>query len=149
MSRASFPTLRVLAAGIAPCIALAGPAANPTAPYNEAVRVRDGVRSVVLPPPVPGYPSIRRPPSNSAFVRDHMVEHKDGLIQCTTYMYEPASCEPSDFGTVQRMRTWVVLRGGVWMTCAAPTLPTRCEPIRFVPKPGGAQVPPGSPKEVS
>ena len=101
-----------------------------TAPYNEAVRIVDGKRLVELPPPVPGYSKSRRPPPiSAAFRAGVLIEHSSGLVQCTWAMYERESCEPSDYGRVKRMRTWIVKRDGHWQGCVGLPTPTRCAPL--------------------
>lgn len=119
-----------------------------TAPYNEAVRIVGGQRIVELPPPVPGYSKTRRPPRiSAAFRAGVLIEHPRGLMQCTWMMYEPESCEPSDYGQVKRMRTWLVKRNGEWQGCVGLPTPTRCVQLNAKPV-TGAPFGPGLPAEV-
>lgn len=117
---------------------------GPTAVYNEAVKVIDGVRHVQLPPLsnddrvtfVSTLPPDKKPaespqqawlqgikwdtPERERYVGWIMVEASDGLVECIDALYHPNRCRPSTYGKKTLGRVWMVLRQSTWMLCADP-----------------------------
>jgi hypothetical protein len=118
------------AAASAPTTAQA--ALGPTVAYNEAVRIVGGKRVVQL---APRHPNPRRnrdvtkPGSPFGGDAHFMIEAPEGLVQCTVPFYDPAGCEPSNYGTLRKLRTWIVLRNGQWEGCVGLKTPERCRAV--------------------
>lgn len=117
---------------------------GPTAVYNEAVKVIDGVRHVQLPPLSnddrvafsAGLPPDKKPaespqqawlkgikwdtPERENQMGWVMVEAEQGLVECTDSVYHPKQCRPSTYGQKKLSRTWLVLLGDQWRLCVDP-----------------------------
>ncbi|WP_088278532.1 hypothetical protein [Ideonella sp. A 288] len=105
---------------------------------NEAVRVlADGTRTV-LTPPLPTTGPIR---STTPCRADggcnggpwHMVETKDGLVECTEAYARPGTCRKSTYGTAKLIRLWVVKIGDKWLQCQRPDTSSKCVDMRAPP----------------
>ncbi|NRF71369.1 hypothetical protein HLB44_30730 [Aquincola sp. S2] len=107
----------------------APPVLTATLPYNEAVRNANGKRQVELPPRNPHYPKLKIAKVGAPFGGNThwMIEGPDGLLQCTSTVVTAESCEPSDIGTVKKLRTWVVLMKGAWHACIGMAAPVKCQ----------------------
>lgn len=165
------PSSLLRLAGVATIAALAGaPDAHaerlgPTAVYNEAVKVIDGVRQVQLPPLSNddrvafsiGLPPDKKPaespqqawlkgikwdtPDRENQMGWVMVEAEQGLVECTDSVYHPKQCRPSTYGQKKLPRTWLVLRGSQWHLCADPNKVDRLNPCEFLRQPREDETP--------
>ena len=98
---------------------------------NEAVKVMpDGSRKVEL-APLPTTGPIRHVKPCAAAENCnggawHMVETKDGLLECTEAYARPGTCRTSTYGSTKLMRLWVVKSEGNWLQCQLPDLASKC-----------------------
>lgn len=118
------------AAASAPATAQA--ALGPTVAYNEAVRIVAGKRVVQLAPRHQNpnrNRDVTKPGSPFGGDAHFMIEAPEGLVQCTVPFYDPAGCEPSNYGTLRKLRTWIVLRNGQWEGCVGLKTPERCRAV--------------------
>ncbi len=165
----SNPVLRL--AAVATFVALAStPGAHaqgrgPTAVYNEAVKVIDGVRHVQLPPLSNDDRvkfSVSLPPEKKTAETPQqawlqgikwdtpereqqmgwiMVETDEGLVECTDPVYHPNQCRPSTYGQKLLSRTFLVLYRGQWMACVNPAKVDKRNGCLRVLQPREGQVP--------
>lgn len=98
---------------------------------NEAVKVMaDGTKRVEL-APLPTTGPIRNVKPCAAAEKCnggawHMVETKDGLLECTEAYARPGTCRTSTYGTTKLMRLWVVKSHDSWVQCQLPDLASKC-----------------------
>ena len=64
----------------------------------------------------------------------HMVETRDGLLECTEVYAREGTCRKSSYGTTKLSRIWVVKAGGQWLQCQLPDLGSKCVKV-FAPPP--------------
>lgn len=64
----------------------------------------------------------------------HMVETRDGLMECTEVYAREGTCRKSSYGTTKLSRIWVVKAGGQWLQCKYPDLGSKCVKV-FAPPP--------------
>lgn len=64
----------------------------------------------------------------------HMVETRDGLLECTEVYAREGTCRKSSYGTTKLSRIWVVKAGGQWLQCKYPDLGSKCVKV-FAPPP--------------
>lgn len=92
---------------------------------NEAVTVDSFGNKRYLMPPMPlnadNRPQRTVPSSPSPFVNiAFMHETKDGLVECSNRFRDV--CRPTTYPTGKPLiRTWIVLRRGLWLECHGPS----------------------------
>lgn len=106
---------------------------------NEAVRPSTSGEHVVELAPLPNSGPIRE--TKPCFAATgchagpwHMVETRDGLMECTEVYAREGTCRRSSYGTTKLSRIWVVKTGGQWMQCQHPDLGSKCVKV-FAPPP--------------
>ncbi|CAM4015227.1 hypothetical protein [Roseateles saccharophilus] len=116
---------------------LAAPAQAQFVKGNEAVSVRaDGARKVET-PPIPsatlGPPCKAVDPACWSLGAWLMLETADGLQECTELYARPETCRASTFGSLKRLRLWVVKVKGQWMQCPRPDIDSGCLSTKALP----------------
>lgn len=106
---------------------------------NEAVRTSTSGEHVVELAPLPSMGPIRKTKTCLAAAGCHagpwhMVETRDGLMECTEVYAREGTCRPSSYGTTKFSRIWVVKAGGQWLQCQFPDLGSKCVKV-FAPPP--------------
>ena len=106
---------------------------------NEAVKVMpDGTKRVETAPlPTTGPIRNTKPCNASAGCNAgpwHMVETREGLMECTEVYAREGTCRPSSYGTTKLSRIWVLKTGGQWLQCQLPDLGSKCVKV-FAPPP--------------
>lgn len=90
---------------------------------NEAVRTLPGGMRVVEEPPGPRSDFGRPPPmpaeawDSGAGLPGYVIETRTGRVECLQPWLEKKNCRPYQPGAEQRLRAWVVKRGGQWLKC--------------------------------
>lgn len=64
----------------------------------------------------------------------HMVETRDGLMECTEVYAREGTCRKSSYGTTKLSRIWVVKAADQWLQCQYPDLGSKCVKV-FAPPP--------------
>ncbi|MDQ7744585.1 hypothetical protein [Hydrogenophaga pseudoflava] len=106
---------------------------------NEAVRTStSGERIVELAPLPRSGPILKSKPCMAQADCHagpwHMVETRDGLMECTEVYAREGTCRPSTHGTNKLSRIWVVKTDGQWLQCQYPDLGSKCVKV-FAPPP--------------
>lgn len=47
----------------------------------------------------------------------YMIEGPEQLMECSAITLDQSVCRPSTFGSVQRLRYWIVLKNNTWVIC--------------------------------
>lgn len=123
-------------------LALAAFCANASAQFvkgNEAVRASAMGERLVELAPLPSSGPIQKTRPCLAHVGCHagpwhMVETREGLVECTEVYAREGTCRPSSYGTTKLSRIWVVKAGGQWLQCQLPDLGSKCVKV-FAPPP--------------
>lgn len=123
-------------------LALAAYSATASAQFvkgNEAVRAATTGERLVEPAPLPSSGPIHR--SKPCLAQAgchagpwHMVETRDGLLECTEVYAREGTCRKSSYGTTKLSRIWVVKASGQWLQCQYPNLGSKCVRV-FAPPP--------------
>lgn len=106
---------------------------------NDAVRASNTGEQLVELAPLPSSGPIRKTKSCLAQAGCHagpwhMVETRDGLMECTEVYAREGTCRRSSYGTTKLSRIWVVKTGGQWLQCQFPDLGSKCVKV-FAPPP--------------
>ncbi|KJA10066.1 hypothetical protein RP29_12940 [Acidovorax temperans] len=106
---------------------------------NEAVRTSTTGERLVDLAPLPSSGPIRKTKPCLAQAGCHagpwhMVETRQGLVECTEVYAREGTCRPSSYGTTKLSRIWVVKAGGDWLQCQFPDLGSKCVKV-FAPPP--------------
>ena len=115
-------------------------------PGNEAVRIVAGKRVVEVPPTYgtqSGKPADYSPPTHVGGKGGPviMIEGPEGLMACSDYILIKTACIPSDIGSVQRYRVWVVKLKAEWQQCNSRVAPMVCKPLKPTGKIADAMLP--------
>ena len=106
---------------------------------NEAVRASTTGERLVELAPLPSSGPIRKSKLCLASAGCHagpwhMVETRDGLLECTEVYAREGTCRKSSYGTTKLSRIWVVKASGQWLQCQYPDLGSKCVKV-FAPPP--------------
>ncbi|MDO9482403.1 MAG: hypothetical protein Q8S96_08165 [Hydrogenophaga sp.] len=106
---------------------------------NEAVRTSNTGERLVELAPLPSSGPIRKTKPCLAQAGCHagpwhMVETREGLVECTEVYAREGTCRPSSYGTTKLSRIWVLKTGGQWLQCRLPDLGSKCVKV-FAPPP--------------
>ena len=106
---------------------------------NEAVRTSNTGERLVELAPLPSSGPIRKTKPCLAQAGCHagpwhMVETREGLVECTEVYAREGTCRPSSYGTTKLSRIWVVKAGSEWLQCQFPNLGSKCVKV-FAPPP--------------
>lgn len=112
---------------------------------NEAVRTSNTGERLVELAPLPSSGPIRKTKPCLAQAGCHagpwhMVETREGLVECTEVYAREGTCRPSSYGTTKLSRIWVLKTGGQWLQCQLPDLGSKCVKV-FVPPPANLPFP--------